>query len=338
MKLPTVYAQTNTNNRIDLRLSVNPLGCSPSVVKILRTIKVKDISQYPSTDILRTQLAIRFGVTRDNILFGTGSEQLIKLIAQTFIQPDDMVLIERGSFSLFLKESLLAQGNVRLVTIPSMPDSNASCIFLANPKTPTGEIIPQAHLKRIATNPRRTLLVIDEANGEFIDESSISWGVKRPNVLVLKTFSKAFGLAGMRIGLVIGPKNLIKKLALIQQPFPVSSLAIRLAQAALSDQSFLQKTRLWIQKERLFLRRELEKRGLVTSNSVTNNLFVSFQKTGRLLRELNTRGVSVIDGKLFSGMKTPGFRISLRDRKTNNLFLKELDESLACLEKRKLLR
>lgn len=338
MKLPTMYAQTNGNKRIDLSLSVNPLGCSPSVVKILRTIKVKDINKYPSISRFQTQLAIRFGVTGENILFGTGSEQLIKLIAQTCIQPGNRVLIERGSFSLFLKESLLAQGNVRLVDLSSITGSNASCIFLANPKTPTGEIIPQAQLQRIATNLRRKLLIIDEANGEFIDESSISWGVKRPNVLVLKTFSKAFGLAGMRIGLVIGSKKLVKRLSQVQQPFPVSSLAIRLAQAAVSDQSFLQKTKLFIQKERIFLQKELNKRGFETSNSLTNNIFVSFPKTELLLGELNTRGVSVIDGTLFPGMRTSGFRLSLRDRKTNSLFLKILDQSMACLEKRKLLR
>ena len=337
MKLPILYAQMTDRQSVDLTLSVNPLGCSPLVLDKLRKIGAKEVSIYPLPDKLLTKLAIRFGVQKDNILLGSGSEQLIKLIAQSFIQPGDPVFIERGSFSLFVKESLLAKGKISLTTLSRIMKSDAKLIFLANPKTPTGEVIPQEVIKQIQ---KRTtgILVVDEANGEFIDDSSIRLSVNNSNLLVLRTFSKAFGLAGLRIGLAIGSKELVGQLKQVQQAFPVSQIAILLAQAALKDMEFIERTRRLITRERIFLQTELKKRGLGVSNSVTNNLFVSFPKANTLIEQLSRQGVSVINGSFFPGMKTPGFRISLKDRQTNQLFLKKLDKALGCLESKKLLR
>src|SRR3972149_2099991 len=228
MKLPILYAQMTDRQSVDLTLSVNPLGCSPLVLDKLRKIGAKEVSRYPLPDKLLTKLAIRFGVQKDNILLSSGSEQLIKLIAQSFIQPGDPVFIERGSFSLFVKESLLAKGKISLTTLSRIMKSDAKLIFLANPKTPTGEVIPQEVIKQIQ---KRTtgILVVDEANGEFIDDSSIRLSVNNSNLLVLRTFSKAFGLAGLRIGLAIGSKELVGQLKQVQQAFPVSQIDILLA-------------------------------------------------------------------------------------------------------------
>ncbi|MDO8451777.1 MAG: histidinol-phosphate transaminase, partial [bacterium] len=304
------------------------------VLRELKHLTMEDISSYPKTDRLVRKLAERFNVPTTNILIGTGSEQLIKLITQTFLDPRDRVLIERGSFGLFTKESLLANATVSFFTLARPPKSKARLGFIANPKTPTGELITQKTIKTMRQRLTPGILVVDEANGELIDETSIPDAIRSSNMLVLRTLSKAFGLAGLRIGFVIGPTVLLNILQEAQQPFAVSQIAIRLGAAALTDTRFIKKTRSFITRERLFLQTELRSRGLTVSDSVTNNLFILSPQTDKIILELTKRGVSVINGTFFPGMQTPGFRISLKDRKTNRLFLKKLDESLACINKK----
>jgi histidinol-phosphate/aromatic aminotransferase/cobyric acid decarboxylase-like protein len=117
----------------------------------------------------------------------------------------------------------------------------------------------------------------------------------------------------------------------------VSTLAAKLAVAAINDRAFIKKTLSFIQKERQFLTRELNRLGLTVSNSVTNNLFVEVNNATEVIRELNREGVSVINGTFFPGMTKEGFRISLKDRKTNRLFIKKLTGVLACINKKTLL-
>lgn len=336
MQLPKLYAQNISNNTIDLTLSVNPLGCSPRVLQALRVLTSKDLSAYPDTTALTKTIAQRFSIKPENILLGNGSEQLIKLISQTCINPGNQVTIENGSFAVFSKETMLAGGNVVLSNFEDIPQNAPRLVFIANPKTPTGELISQVEIQRIQKSIPG-ILVVDEANGEFIDKSSIPLAMQCTNLLVLRTFSKAFGIAGVRIGCAIGNASLIAKLAEAQQAFPVSQMAINMAVAALSDRQFLTKTRTFIRKERSVLSKALTLRSLTVSRSVTNNLFIEYSRATKLIEELNIRGVSVINGTFFPGMKKPGFRISIKTRKINRLFLQKLDEALACLNKKKLL-
>ena len=119
---------------------------------------------------------------------------------------------------------------------------------------------------------------------------------------------------------------------------PVSQVSIKLVLAAISDEQFIAKTISFIAKERTFLQRELQKRGVTVSRSVTNNLFIEFPRAQKLIDELNRLGVSVINGTFFPGMDKSGFRISIKTRKINRLFLQKLDIALACLDSKNLLR
>lgn len=332
MKLPKLYAQATSSGSIDLTLSVNPLGCSPRVLKALSAITMADISSYPKTSTFISLLAKRMNYDTSNIILGAGSEQLIKLIAQSILNKSDVVLVEKGSFGLFTKESLLKNATVKTVSLEemiSMP--KPKIIFIANPKTPTGEVTDFKLLKKLISTMKTSFVVIDEANGEFLEKSLISDAVKAGNVITLRTFSKVIGLAGLRIGFAVGSKQVISQLSEFQQPFPVSQIAINLATTALKDKAFINNSKRFIDNERTFLTKELKKRNLKVSNSVTNNLFISTTSSSKLVVELAKRGVSVIDGSFFPGIETPGFRISLKDRKTNRLFLKKLDEVITTL-------
>ena len=289
MELPKIYAQSVGQAAIDLTLSVNPLGCSPRVIKALKTMRMQDISLYPDSTTLLNALAKIYNVKPEQILLGNGSEQLIKLNAQTMIQPKDRVCIEQGSFGVFAKEGIIAGGDVKLCSLDDIPSQRPKLTFIANPKTPTGELIPKKTILDIQKNINKGILVVDEANGEFITTTMVPSAVKSTNLLVLRTLSKAYGLAGIRIGCVIGPTALIKKLRERQQPFPVSQIAATPSLAAIQDQAFLEKTKTFVNRERVFLVRELNKRGFRTSTSVTNNIYVQYTDANMLIKNLNLK-------------------------------------------------
>lgn len=340
MKLPKAYATNVQKKSIDMTLSVNPLGCSPRVLRAARRVNMKDICLYPDQSALLQRLASNLRVRNGNILLGTGSEQLIKLACLTFLQGGGTAAVEAGSFFLFSREPMLTKADTVFFDfdLPRKLRSKPDLLFIANPTTPGGCDRSSSDIVRIIDSLSPKIAVIDEANGEFGTSPLIPEIAKRPNLIVLRTFSKALGLAGLRIGMAVGNTQAITNMSKFQQPFPVSSVALRAAEAALNDTVFLRKTTRFVTRERKFLTDELVKRGLRVSPSVTNNLFITGKNIRRIIRLLAEKNVSVIDGTFFPKNMQPGFRILLRDKKTNRAFLARLDEVLACLTPNKLLR
>lgn len=330
MNLPNVYATAVKKQQIDMTLSVNPLGCSPRVAQILKQLDTKDVSTYPDIDPLLTAGSERLRIPKSCFLVGNGSEQLIKLIAQTFLKPGDSAIAQSGSFSLFKKECMIAGTTVALCKINRLINQliQPKILFLCNPNNPTGELIPKKTMQDLIATFPKTVIVIDEANAEFTNQTSLPTAIKNDNILILRTCSKAFGLAGLRVGFCIGNPKLIKALQSVQQAFPISSLSIKLATAALADTEFLNKTIKSIAKQRTAMTNALRKRGFTVSDSVTNTIFVSTPRAKKIIAQLNTMGVSVIPNTFFPGLTTPGFRIALRDKRTNSLFLQKLDTAI----------
>lgn len=340
MNLPKSYTTDITKQAIDMTLSVNPLGCSPLVQQMINKMSIRDVSAYPNQSALINLIVSKLNLPSNTLLLGNGSEQIIKLICLAFVKPNDMVFIETGSFFMFLKEAKLVNARTKFVNInkPKNVKTGASLLFLANPTTPGGIDRSNDMLKKAIAVYKPKIIVIDEANGEFRENSFLVDAMKNENTIVLRTFSKVLGLAGLRIGFAIANPKLIVKLNQFQQPFPVSQFAINTAMLALQDEKFIIKTRKFIEKERNFLSRELKKRKFIVSNSITNNLYVSRLDAKNIIQELQKQNVSVIDGSFFPGNKIPGFRISIKDKKTNRIFLKKLDNALSCVPNQKLLR
>lgn len=340
MKLPKAYATSVQKKLIDMTLSVNPLGCSPRALKAIRSVSMKDIRTYPDQAPLLGLIANTFGVRPDNILLGVGSEQLIKLASAAFLSRGTTAVVESGSFFLFSREPILMGAKTVFFDITNPPTlrRKPDILFIANPTTPGGLSRTNRDILRVIDAIQPKIAVIDEANGEFRSDTLISELSKRRNLIVLRTFSKALGLAGLRIGVAFGNAKIIAAMSELQQPFPVSSVALRAAEAALRDTKFLEKTKQFIASERAFLTDELTKRGFRVSSSITNNLFVSRADNKQIVQALALKDVSVIDGAFFPDNTSVGFRISLRDKKTNRKFLARLDEVLACLAPNKLLR
>jgi len=334
MKTAKIYASKKVPKKmlIDMTLSINPLGCSPKVLEEFSKISLNDIRNYPDDRDLRKVISRKFKIKPSEIVFGSGSEQLIKLIAQTFTRKGDLALIQKGSFGLFTKEIMLT-GCKCAYFDPLKPKRipDVKLVMLSNPSTPTGEVFSINVIKSIIRLFPDSVIVIDEANGEFINESAISFIKSNPNVIVLKTFSKVLGLAGIRIGFAIGKGKIIKRLSVSQQPFAVSSIACKVVPIALNDELFIKDTLQFFSTERMFLSNRIRKLGLDVSDSFTNNLFISGDNVKQILLNLNRLGIAVVDNSFFPGLDTIGFRISIRDKITNRLFLDNLKEIVKTL-------
>ncbi len=322
-----------------MTVSVNPLGCSPRALQALNSMSTADVSTYPDQKRLLSSLAVRYDMRPDMILLGIGSEQLIKLVCQTFLKRQDTAFVESGSFFLFSREPKILGARVVFFDFNNAKRfrKRPTLLFLANPTTPAGINRTNEEILQVIDLVNPMIAVVDEANGEFRNGSLISDIRKRRNLVVLRTFSKTLGLAGLRIGMAFGNSDVISRMGELQQPFPVTSAALAAAEAALDDISFTRKTIRFVKAERAFLTKELITRGFSVSPSVTNNLFISGKNIKKVICELENRGVSVIDGAYFPGNTQPGFRISLRDRRTNRKFLSKVDEVLACMGQNKLI-
>lgn len=329
---------------IDLSLSENPLGCSPKVIRALKAASFKDCFDYPDPDSteLSSALVKKLNVKKESLFIANGSESIIKLLPQALLKPGDEVIIPELTFPMFAKAVKLAGGQVvlskmtkdldiDLADIEKRLTSKTRMIFLCNPNNPTGRVIGKKDTVSF-TKRVEALVVVDEANIEFGGETVISQVGRLTNLIVLRTFSKGFGLAGLRIGFCVANPDIILILKKTSQPFPISSLSQKAAVEALRDRQFMAKTKNFMRKERMFLTKELLKRGFKVVGSNANNLLVRtsplFSSSDRLIDEFNQRNVSVVNGANFGSLGQNFIRVSPRSRKTNRKFLMVIDEIL----------
>lgn len=243
---------------IKLSANENPLGCSPAAVEALA--RVRGGARYPDPDATELRAAIGglHGIEHARIVCGTGSDELLNLAAQGYAGPGDAVLFPRYSFAVY---DIAAR---RCGATPvEAPDSDygtdvdallaavtpaTRVVFVANPNNPTGTCLPAAELARLhAGLPRDVLFVLDQAYGEYLQpeehDGGLALAAAHDNVLVTRTFSKIYGLAGERIGWATGAPGLIATLNRIRGPFNVTVSGQVAARAALSDQQFVERSR-----------------------------------------------------------------------------------------------
>lgn len=327
---------------IDLSLSENPLGCSPKVFAVIKK-EMDKVKHYPDPNCteLRKALSKKFNVPMEKIIISNGSEQLISLIPRVLLNPGDEVIIPEVTFPLFENGVRLAGGipifskmtgdfSINLQDIKNRITKKTKLIFLCNPNNPTGKILGKKEILKFVKEVQPINVVVDEANIEFGGESVVNAINKFDNLVVLRTFSKAFGLAGLRIGVGFASKDLIKVLNKIREPFTVNILAQKCAVTALKDEKFIKKTKKFVDEQREFLIVELRKRGFEVINSQSNNILIRvdrlFGSATNFVELLNKNNISVVNGTNFRGLGNKFVRISPRLPKTNQLFLKIIDK------------
>lgn len=246
------------SNIVKLASNENPLGMPESARQAMLKA-VAEIGRYPDSNGFELKAAItaKYGVPPEWITLGNGSNDILELAAHAFVQPGQSVIYAQYSFAVYAlaTQAVGAQAIVvaaknyghDLDAMARAITADTRLIFIANPNNPTGTFLPAAEIEAfLKIVPPQVVVVLDEAYNEFLapelQYESIAWVRQYPNLLVSRTLSKAYGLAGLRIGFGIAQPSITDLLNRIRQPFNVNSLAQAAAVAALNDSAFLQKS------------------------------------------------------------------------------------------------
>lgn len=276
---------------IKLASNENPIGPSPKAVAALRAC-VDGVNRYPdgACFALRTRLAVKLSVAENQLVFGCGADEILELLVKTFLAPGDEVVMPWPSFAMY---PIVVQGmGGKVVQVPLRADfshdldamrdaisERTKIVFVCNPNNPTGTSIGAEEFGRFVQNlPDSVVLAVDEAYYEFVRRAdfprSFDLFNERPETLVLRTFSKIYGLAGVRIGYGVGHPELIGYLERSRHPFNVNRMAEAAALAALDDDEHVRKTLELNANGIDYLTRELEALGLEVVPTDTNFLLV----------------------------------------------------------------
>lgn len=292
---------------IKLASNENPLGPSPLALKAIYEHS-KKINRYPYGDCyyLRTKLASRLSVSEREIIFGNGSNEIIEIIVRTFLRPDDEAIMAHPSFVVYSMIVQAAGGRNVIVPLSDWKHDlhrMASCInektrliFIASPNNPTGTINTKDEMEEfIQKIPDHVIVVVDQAYYEYVIRHDypdcLSYFREGKNIILLRTFSKIYGLAGLRIGYALAREDIIDAMNRIRQPFNVNSIAQVAAISALDDHSHVEKSREINNAGKRYLYREFKNLGLNFVETEANFVYVYFEKEtsqeiyNKLLRE-----------------------------------------------------
>jgi histidinol-phosphate aminotransferase len=308
---------------VKLASNENPLGFSPKVTEAVQE-SLPRMNRYPEpvAHDLCLQLARHYGVSPENMVLGNGSDDLIALLAHAFLNPGDQALMPLPSFLMYEISVKTAKGvpvmvpldgfDTSLSAIVDQVSSDTKMVFVTNPFNPTGSVISKKAFAVFADQiPSDVLIVVDEAYMEFVRDkevfNSLAHPLQDPRIVTLRTFSKAYGLAGFRIGYGIMDKEVAQILNRIRQPFNVNGLAQAAAEAALADQNFLHRSIDTVHRGIDFLTAELSAMGFDPLPTQANFLMVDVKTDAT---QLFTRLLS--HGVIVRSMKSYGFDTFLR--------------------------
>ncbi|MFN8544017.1 MAG: histidinol-phosphate transaminase [Candidatus Binatia bacterium] len=301
---------------IKLNTNENPYPPSPRVLAALREAVGESVRLYPDPEAraVRARAAALYGVTPDHVMVGNGSDELLALLLRATIDPGDRVAFPIPTYSLY--ETLVAVQGGTLHTVPFPEDfalppalaaAQARLTFLCNPNSPSGTCTPRIEIERLA-RAVAGLLVVDEAYVDFAGEHALSLVGRVPNVVVLRTLSKSYSLAGLRVGLLVAHPDLVAGLRTVKDSYNVNRLSLAAAEAALDDQAHMEANVARIRATREGLTAGLERLGYAVLPSAAN--FVLARRRGSdqapICRALAERGI------LVRHFAQPGLREALR--------------------------
>jgi histidinol-phosphate aminotransferase len=292
---------------IKLASNENPLGPSPAALAAMENV-LRNLHLYPDGNAyyLKRRLAGKLGVSPEHLILGNGSNEIIEFAGHALLEQGTEVVVSQYCFAVYPIVTQLFGGV--LVTVPArnfghdLPamaraiNSRTRIVFVANPNNPTGTVAPAADLMRLVDEvPRNVLLAMDEAYIEFLDEPCdllplIRSGQKQ-NLLLMRTFSKIYGLAGLRLGYGIGHPELIAALEKVRQPFNINALAQAGALAALDDAEHAARTRQNNKTGLKLFEDAFRKLGLQFIPSAANFVLVHVREGARVCAELQKLGI-----------------------------------------------
>lgn len=292
---------------VKLASNENPHGMSPAAEAAIQAAAGSS-HIYPDTQDLTNALAKHWNVKPDNIILGNGSTDVLDLIARTFLGKGTEAISSQYGFSMY--STLTKAVGASNIIVPAWkfghdldgfiaaPSKRTKVIWIANPNNPTGSFVPHPEIQRfLAKVPRNVIVVLDEAYYEYLRLSEQAarhtWIRKHPNLVIVRTFSKIYGLAGLRMGYGIGHSSVLELMNRIRQPCNVNYAGLAAALSALGDQAYVQRVREWNLSAIRQLRADLSRLGLECMPSHGNFLTVKMPETAKVHEQLLARGIIV---------------------------------------------
>ncbi|MBU2640111.1 MAG: aminotransferase class I/II-fold pyridoxal phosphate-dependent enzyme [Nanoarchaeota archaeon] len=324
--------------KIDLSLNINPFGTSIKVLSKLKNFNTKKIAHYyPENTELIIEIASYMKVSPNQIMIGDGCDGCLEMISHTFINKEDETIIPTPTFHRYEFHTKLMGGTPIFVPMKNFElntsevlnkvTDKTKIIFLANPNNPTGLKIDREVKEKIIKN-FKGIVVIDEALADATSINGTSLLDKYENIVIVRSFSKTFGLAALRIGYIIANQKIIEQIKKTSSPFKVNGVAQELAIEALKDINHIKKSKEYIQKNREFLISNIEKLGLKCTNSITTNFLVDvsslYKDSTELIKKLKENNVSVTETSAFRPSKNTYIRLSVASEEENKKFIEIL--------------
>jgi len=303
-------------SKLRLDFNENTAGCSPAVLRALARLTGKQLAMYPEYRHSTQRLARYFGVAPKELLLANGGDDALRVFFDTFVEPRSHILICEPTFPMYRYYAEIAGARIEvcrydaqqcfpLNEVLSALRKKPRVFFLANPNNPTGTLVEPAALRKILNAARNTVVVFDEAYAEFSGFSTIPWIRRYANLFITRTFSKAAGLAALRLGAVIANKHSLVFVRRAMPPFPVNIAALVSAEAALRERKTIRAYVRNIQSTRKSFAAALQELGVITFPSAGNFLLANFGHTGpALFAKLERKDILLRDRSRDIG---PGF-------------------------------
>jgi histidinol-phosphate aminotransferase len=302
--LPSYHPPLAGRDGLRLDFNENTVGCSPRVLERLRQLSPEQLASYPEREPVEAAVADILGIAARELLLTNGVDEAIHLLCETYLEPGDEALIVVPTYSMY-RIYMMAAG-ARVISVPAGKDfqfpgsdvcnqitPRTRLIAIANPNNPTGTVAPIEDLRRIAVSAPNAAVLVDEAYFEFYGESMLAVRSELPNLFVARTFSKAYGMAGLRVGMLVGEAEQMRAVRRVGSPYNVNAVALACLPEALGDQAYLQQYVREVRESRARLERALEASGIQFWPSEANFVLARVGAAASFVESMRRRGILV---------------------------------------------
>jgi len=337
--LPTYHPPLGGRKGLRLDFNENAVGCSPRVLARLRELTADEIACYPERTPIEGAVAAHLGIEASELLLTNGVDEAIHLVCETFLEPGDEAVIVVPTFAMY--EISAGATGARVVTVPAEKNFQSPTtallaevrprtrlIAIANPNNPTGVVAAPADLLEIARRVPQAALLVDEAYFEFYGRTLVREWRDLPNLFVARTFSKAYGMAGLRVGVLSGNAEHIAHVRRVASPYNVNGVALACLPTALADEDYVHEYVRQVREGRTELERAFSKWSIRYWPSEANFVLASFgELKSPFIESMRGRGILVRDRSRDHGCQGC-VRITLGTSEQTAHLLKALDETL----------
>ncbi len=335
--LPSYHPPLAGRDGLRLDFNENTVGCSPRVLERLRQLNPEQLASYPEREPVEAAVADTLGIAAPELLLTNGVDEAIHLLCETYLEPGDEALIVMPTYSMY-RIYMMAAG-AQVVSVPAGKDfqfpgddlchritPRTRLIAIANPNNPTGTVAPPENLRRIARSAPEAAVLVDEAYFEFYGQSMLAVRSELPNLFVARTFSKAYGMAGLRVGMLVGEAEQMRAVRRVSSPYNVNAVALACLPEALGDQAYIKQYVNEVRESRARLERALEAGGIQFWPSQANFVLARVGAAASFVERMRRRGILVRDRSGDHGCEGC-VRITLGPREHTDRLLSALQET-----------